>query len=346
MNKSVFGYMPDGTVVEQYTLNSGNISCDILTYGGALRSLTVPDKNGNAVDILLGFDSVEDYLKQDGYIGALVGRYANRIGGSSFELNGKMYTMYSNDGRNHLHGGENGFDKQVWKVDNATENMLALSLFSPDGQEGYPGNLSVRVTYTLNSDALVIDYRAQSDADTVCNLTNHAYFNLSGHNSGTTENVLIQINADFYTPADKELIPTGEIAPVENTPMDLRNLLKTGEYADSDFCQLEYAGGYDHNWCINGPAGELRFAALAKAEDTGIVMKTYTTQPGMQFYGGNFIADLPKGKNGADYVKRSGFCFETQNYPDAPNRSNFPSAVLKAGEIYSHRTVYKFENEK
>lgn len=346
MNKSVFGYMPDGTAVEQYTLNSDGISCKILTYGGALRSLSVPDKDGNTVDVLLGFDSLEAYMQQDCYIGALVGRCANRIGGSSFELNGKTYNLYSNNGRNHLHGGKTGFDKQVWKVEDATDSMLVLSLFSPDGQEEYPGNLAVKVTYTLADNALTIDYWAQSDADTICNLTNHAYFNLSGHNSGTTEDTLIQINADYYTPTDSESIPTGEIVAVENTPMDLRTPLKTGLYADSDFAQLKLAGGYDHNWCINGTAGQLRFAASAKAEDTGIVMKTYTTQPGMQLYGGNFIQNIPAGKDGTEYVKRSGFCFETQNYPDAVHHSNFPSAVLKAGEIYSHRTVYKFETEK
>ena len=196
-------------------------------------------------DIVLGFDSIETYSKQDGYIGALIGRYANRIGAGRFELNGKIYELYNNDGNNHLHGGAAGFDKQIWQVEKATDNMLVLTLFSPDGQEGYPANLSVRVTYTLGTDALTIDYYAKSDADTICNLTNHAYFNLSGHDNGTAEDNFIQINADFYTPTDKESITTGEIAAVDNTPMDLRKPLRIGDYADKDFLQLKLAGGYE-----------------------------------------------------------------------------------------------------
>lgn len=270
MDKTVFDYLPDGTAVEQYTLKNGYLSCEILTYGGILKSLAVPDINGNMTDIVLGFDSIETYSKQDGYIGALIGRYANRIGAGRFELNGKIYELYNNDGNNHLHGGAAGFDKQIWQVEKATDNMLVLTLFSPDGQEGYPANLSVRVTYTLGTDALTIDYYAKSDADTICNLTNHAYFNLSGHDNGTAEDNFIQINADFYTPTDKESITTGEIAAVDNTPMDLRKPLRIGDYADKDFLQLKLAGGYDHNWCINGENGTLRFAASAKSEDTGI----------------------------------------------------------------------------
>ena len=343
MNKTVFDKLADGTAVEQYTLYSGGISCEILTYGGTVRSLKVPDKNGNVVDVMLGFDSINGYVGQDGYIGALVGRYANRIGGSSFQLGGKNYALYSNDGKNHLHGGKNGFDKQIWQVEAATENTLKLALFSPDGQEGYPGNLQVKVTYTLCNNALTVEYRAQSDRDTICNLTNHAYFNLSGHSSGTAEDNFIQIFADYYTPTDSESITTGEIAKVDNTPMDLRKPLKIGQYADSEFQQLKWAGGYDHNWCINGEAGTMRHAATAWAEDTGIMMKTYTDQAGVQFYCGNYINNFPKGKGGADYVKRSGFCLETQCYPDTPNHSNFPSAVLKAGEVYSHKTTYAFE---
>ena len=343
MNKTVFDYLPDGTALEQYTLKSGDISCEILTYGGILKSLVMPDKNGVKTDVLLGFDSVDAYKNQDGYIGALVGRYANRIGGSSFELNGKTYNLHNNDGKNHLHGGINGFDKQIWQVEEATDNVLTLALFSPDGQEGYPGNLQVKVTYTLCNNALSIDYWAQSDGDTICNLTNHAYFNLSGHNFDTAEDNYIQINADFYTPTDKESITTGEIAPVDGTPMDLRNSVKIGQHADDAFVQLKWAGGYDHNWCINGEAGALRLAAVAESEITGIVMKTYTTQPGIQFYSGNYINNFPKGKNGAEYKKRSGFCLETQCYPDTPHHSNFPSAVLMAGEVYTHKTVYSFE---
>ena len=346
MNKTIFDKLPDGTVVEQYTLNSGAISCEVLTFGGILRSLKLPDKNGNVTDVLLGFDDIEGYIGQDGYIGALVGRYANRIGDSSFELNGKAYPLYSNDGKNHLHGGKNGFDKQIWQVNCVTENSIELQLFSPDGQEGYPGNLQVKVNYTLADNALSIEYSAKSDADTICNLTNHAYFNLSGHSSGSAEDNLIQIFADYYTPTDSESITTGEIASVDGTPMDLRIPVEIGKFADGDFEQIKWAGGYDHNWCINGETGTLRPAATAKSKKTGIVLKTFTDQPGVQFYCGNYIDNFPKGKNGVDYVKRSGFCLETQCYPDTPHHSNFPSAVLKAGEIYIHKTVYAFEIEK
>lgn len=346
MDKIIFDKLPDGTVTEQYTLHNGEIKCEILTYGGTLKSLTLPDKNGKPVDVLLGFDSIDGYLEQSGFVGAQIGRYANRIGGSSFEIEGKSYPICTNDGNNHLHGGKCGFDKQVWQVKSACDTALELELFSPDGQEGYPGNLKANVLYTLTDNALRIDWMASCDKDTLCNLTSHAYFNLSGHNFGTVEDQYIQIFADCYTPTDSESITTGEIAAVENTPMDLRKPIKIGKYADSGFEQLKWAGGYDHNWCINGENGVLRPAATAKSEQTGIIMNTYTTQPGMQFYSGNYIHDFPKGKGGAEYVKRSGFCLETQSYPDSPHHSNFPSAVLKAGETYRHTTIYEFKVEK
>ena len=345
MEKKIFDILPDGTQVEQYTLQNGHISCEILTYGATVRSIKVPDKNGNITDVLLGFDTIQGYMQQDGYIGAVVGRYANRIGGSSFELEGKKYQLFNNDGKNHLHGGKVGFDKQIWQVKSATEDTITLGLFSPDGQEGYPGNMDVQVVYTLQNNSLKIEYTAQCDQNTICNLTNHAYFNLSGHNGTTAQENIIQINADFYTPTDSESITTGQILPVENTPMDLRTPLKISKFADSDFEQLKLAGGYDHNWCINGQAGVLRHAVTAKAEDTGIVMKTYTDQPGVQFYSGNYLDGCPRGKDGAEYAKRSGFCLETQCYPDTPHHSNFPSAVLKAGQTYKHTTIYAFETE-
>ena len=346
MQPVIFGRMEDGSVVEMYTLKTETAECEILTYGGALRSLKVLDKNNNMVDVLLGFDTMEDYIKQDGYIGALVGRYANRIGNSCFELNGKQYQLYANDGKNHLHGGKVGFDKQLWNVKSATEDTLVLTLFSEDGNEGYPGNLNVTVTYHLNGSDLSIEYNAVSDADTVCNLTNHAYFNLSGHSNGSIEDNTICIFADYYTPTYAESITTGEIASVENTPMDLRNHIEIGKYADSDFEQLKLAGGYDHNWVLNGEAGVLRLVAEAKSKATGIIMKTFTTQPGIQFYSGNYLDGCPNGKNGAVYKKRSGFCLETQCYPDTVHHKNFPSTILKAGEVYSHKTVYSFSLDR
>ena len=341
----LFGTMPDGTPVEEYTLRGGALACSIITYGGALRTLTVPDRGENAVDVVLGFDTLEDYRSQDKYIGALVGRYANRIGNAVFPMNDKVFSLAANDGENHLHGGNIGFDKRVWTVKSAGEDTLALSLTSLDGDEGYPGKLEIEVTYHLSQQGLTIAYSAVSDEDTLCNLTNHAYFNLSGHNSGSVEGQHVQISADCYTPTDPHSIPTGEIADVVGTPMDLRQSLPMEMGIDANFDQLRWAGGYDHNWCINGTAGELRLAARAFAPDTGIVMETYTTQPGIQFYSGNYLDGCPAGKGGAVYEKRSGFCLETQYWPDAPHHSSFPQAWLRKGERYHQVTVYSFRTE-
>ena len=344
-NRTPFGAMADGTPVEELTLRDGGMTCRIITYGGALRSLEVPDRNGNPVDVLLGMDTLEDYQAQDKFLGALVGRYANRIGGSRFVLNGKEYPLRANDGANHLHGGPVGFDKQVWTVEEQTDNQAVLSLTSPDGQEGYPGTLTVRVTYRLADSALSIRYEAQCDQDTLCNLTNHAYFNLSGHNSGPVSGQLIQIHASHYTPTHPGSIPTGEIAPVEGTPMDLRQPQPIGAHVDDPFAQLEMAKGYDHNWVLDGADGTLRPAAKAWSKGTGIAMETLTTKPGIQFYSGNYLDGCPAGKGGAPYDYRWGFCLETQYFPDAPNHDNFPSAVLKKGERYAHETVYRFSVE-
>ena len=342
----LFGTMPDGTAAELISLEKGKLSCRILTYGGAIQSLTVPGRNGKAVDVVLGFDTLEDYQKQDKYIGALIGRYGNRIGGASFNLNGKEYPLAANDGEvNHLHGGTVGFDKQVWTVEALTADTLTLSLQSPDGQEGYPGSLSVQVTYALTEEGLSIDYWAKCDQDTLCNLTNHAYFNLSGHQSGPVTGQYVQLFAGQYTPTVPGSIPTGEIAPVEGTPMDLRQGLPIGRRVDEDFPQLTMAGGYDHNWVVDGWDGTLRRAARAWSEDTGIVMETWTTQPGVQFYSGNYLDGCPAGKGGAPYAKRWGFCLETQHYPDSPHHPNFPSTVLPAGAEYRQRTEYRFAAE-
>ena len=341
-----FGTMPDGTQVELMELTCGGLACEILTYGGALRALTVPDRAGRTVDILLGFDTLEDYRRQDKYIGALIGRYANRIGNACFPLNGREIRLLTNNKKNHLHGGGVGFDKQVWTVEELGESRAVLSLFSPDGQEGYPGNLEVRVTYTLTIEGLELDYEAKSDADTLCNLTNHAYFNLSGHQSGPVSGQLIQIPARLYTPTDSGSIPTGELAPVEGTPMDPRAALPIGQRANEDFPQLKLAGGYDHNWVLDGLAGELRLAARAQSPVTGIALEVFTTLPGVQFYSGNYLDGCPAGKGGAPYAKRWGFCLETQFYPDSPNRREFPSAVLKKGTLYRHNTVYRFSIEQ
>lgn len=337
-----FGTLPDGQPVALITLRKGRLSCEILTYGGALRSLTVPDRQGGEVDVLLGLPTLEDYLRQDKFLGALIGRYANRIGDSRFTLNGKEYPLRANDGKNHLHGGPVGFDKQVWTVSEGDADFVTLTLHSPDGQEGYPGDLDVSVTYRLTEDSIVLDYRATSSADTLCNLTNHAYFNLSGHQSGPVTAQGIQIYAQSYTTTDAGSIPTGEIAPVEGTPMDLRFGRAIGERVDEDFDQLTMAGGYDHNYVVDGPAGVLRPAARAWSPDTGITMEVLTTQPGIQFYSGNYLDGCPAGKDGAPYARRWAFCLETQTFPDAPNKPQFPSALLVKGEEYHQTTVYRF----
>lgn len=355
--KKSFGVMPDGTPVEEYTLRAGALSCGVITYGGALRTLTVPDRKGNPVDVLLGFDTLEDYRNQDKFLGALIGRVANRIGGKpfvmagkehsipTFVLNGWEYALAANDGPNHLHGGLAGFDKKVWTVEEAGEASLTLSLLSPHQQENYPGNLSVRVTYTLSEDGLKIDYFAKSDRDTLCNLTNHAYFNLSGHASGTVLGQTIQIFADQYTPTDDTSIPTGELADVSGTPMDLRKPKAIGEHVDDGFPQLKLAGGYDHNWALRGEIGTLHPAARAASPETGIVLDVETTLPGLQFYSGNYLDGSPAGKDGAPYAKRWGFCLETQFFPDAPNKPQFTNCLLRAGEAWQHTTVFRFSQE-
>lgn len=345
-NRRPFGTMPDGTAVEELSLRDGDCACSILTYGGAVRSLTAPGKDG-PVDVVLGFDSLEDYRAQDKYLGALVGRYANRIGGANFTLEGKNYALAKNDGGvNHLHGGNAGFDKRVWTVDRQTENAVTLSLVSPDGEEGYPGTLRVTVTYTLKDAALELDYRAETDKATVCNLTNHTYFNLSGHDSGPVADQLIQVLADQYTPTVPGSIPTGELAPVAGTPMDLRSPVAIGAHIDEPFEQLQMAGGYDHNWVVKGENGALRTVARALSPKTGITLAVESTLPGVQFYAGNYLDGCPAGKGGAPYARRWGFCLETQYFPDSPNQPGFPSCVLRPGEAYRAVTVYRFGRER
>lgn len=342
--KTPFGTLPDGRTVDQYTLRAGGLSCDILTYGGALRALRVPDRTGNSVDVLLGFDSIEDYIRQDKYIGALVGRFANRIGGARFSLEGTGYSLAANDGPNHLHGGLLGFDKQIWTAEEAEAGMLTLSLLSPDGQEGYPGNLRVRVTYILSEEGLTLRYHAETDKTTLCSLTNHAYFNLSGHGSGPITNQTIQILADAYTPADPGSIPTGAVESVADTPMDLRSPSVIGAQIDSPFPQLRQAGGYDHNWVLRGDCGGTpRLFARASSAATGITMEAMTTLPGVQFYSGNFLEGCPAGKGGAPYGKRWGFCLETQFFPDSPNKPQFPSCILYPGAVWENTTAYLFK---
>ena len=339
---SPFGVTPEGKTVSIIALDNGTLSCKVLTYGATLHSLFVPDKNGNPVDVVLGYDTLSEYMENDGYLGATVGRFANRIAGARFSLNGKEYPLAANDGLNHLHGGLIGFSHRVWTVDCCAADSVTLSLISKDGEEGYPGNLHVKVTYTLCDNALTISYHAVSDADTPCNLTNHSYFNLSGHNSGHIVNQTIQIFAQSYTSTDAESIPVGIVTPVENTPMDLRKPVRIGEHIDDDFIQLVQGHGYDHNFVVDGAANTLRPAAVAHSGKTGITMQVHTTQPGVQLYTANFLAEGRLGKGNCSYGPRHAFCLETQHFPDSPNQRNFPSAILERGEKYQHTAVFAF----
>ena len=339
---SPFGMTPGGEPVSIIALENGALSCKILTYGATLHSLLVPDRNGDPVDVVLGYDTLSEYMENDGYLGAAVGRFANRIAGARFTLNGKEYPLAANNGPNHLHGGRRGFSHRVWTVEHCAADSVTLSLFSQDGEEGYPGDLHVKVTYTLRGDALTISYHAVSEADTPCNLTNHSYFNLSGHDSGPVLDQTIQMFAQSYTPTDAESIPLGIIAPVENTPMDLRTPVRIGEHIDDAFTQLVQGRGYDHNFVIDGAANTLRPAAEAHSEKTGITMRVHTTQPGVQLYTANFLPEGRRGKGGCVYGPRHAFCLETQHFPDSPNQPNFPSAILERNAEYQHTAAFVF----
>lgn len=343
--RAPFGTTPAGEAVERITLRRGGMSCSVLTLGATLQSLVVPDRDGDPVDVVLGYETVEEYLNQDAYLGAVVGRFANRIAKGRFTLNGKEYSLAVNNGPNHLHGGVVGFSYLVWTVEELSEGRLTLSLTSPDGQEGYPGNLTVRVTYLLTENALELRYWAKSDQDTPCNLTNHSYFNLSGQGSGPVLDQEVALMADYYTPADPTSIPTGELAPVAGTPMDLRQSAPIGLHIEDPFDQLTQAKGYDHNYVVDGPMGTLRPFARCVSHRTGIVLLGETTLPGVQFYTANYLQEGRRGKEGAVYAPRHAFCLETQFYPDSPNQPTFPDPILSAGKIYDHRTRFTFSVE-
>lgn len=337
ITKNFFGKTSDGREVDCYELkNSAGTTAKIITYGGRVQSFIF-----NGVDVVLGYDDMAGYEKDAAYIGALVGRCANRIGGAKFELNGKIYEIDKNDGgKNHLHGGFNGFEKKIWSAEVVGES-LKLSVESPDGEGGYPGNFKATVTYTLTEEnALEIDYSATSDADTLCNMTNHSYFNLDGFGSGDILNQKIQIFADSYTWANNESVPDGRILSVENTPMDLREVHKIGEHIDDDFDELNFGRGYDHNFCV-GKLGEMKKAAFAEGAKSGIKLEVFTTMPGLQFYAGNWLSGNPAGKNGAEILNRTGFALESQFYPNAINLKNFDKPILKAGETFKSKTIYK-----
>ena len=332
MTRKHFGIGPEGEDGYLYTLaNKNGVEVSITNYGGAITSIIAPDRNGVFGDVVLGYETLDDYVKYPRYFGALIGRSANRIACGKFSLNGVEYQLAQNNGVNHLHGGNKGFDKRVWNADE-TASGLHLKLFSKDGEENYPGNLNVDVRYSLNDEnELKIEYHAVSDRDTIVNLTNHAYFNLAGN--GTILDHELTLNADSFTPVSDDLIPTGEIKAVAGTPMDFRT------------ARTIAPGGYDHNFVLDNWNHELRSVARLREPNSGRVMEVLTTQPGMQFYSGNFLDGSIVGRGGVAYQKYAALCLETQHFPDAPNHPNFPSTVLRPGETYEHVTVYKFTTE-
>lgn len=335
----------DGRAVQLYTLrNASGAEATITNYGGIVVTLLVPDRSGKLVDVVLGYDKLEGYLKTTPYFGALIGRYGNRIAKGKFSLGGKTYTLATNNNANALHGGLKGFDKVVWQarvVESKLGAALELSHLSKDGEEGYPGNLTVKVVYTLTNDnALRVDFTAHTDQTTVVNLTQHSYFNLGG--SGDILDHLVTINADKFTPVDSGLIPTGELRSVEGTPFDFRKATAIGARINAADEQLKAGGGYDHNWVVNQPkAGVPGLQAHIESPRTGIVLEVFSDQPGVQFYSGNFLDGTITGKQGRVCAFRHGFCFEPQHYPDSPNQPAFPSTELKPGQTYTNTIIYR-----
>ena len=344
-----FGQTKDGVDVKLYTLrNSQGAEAGICNYGGLVIFLKVPDRNGRMGDVALGYDQLDGYLKDTPYFGALIGRYGNRIAKGKFTLDGKEYTLAINNAPNALHGGLKGFDKVVWDakiVANPEGPSLRLRYLSKDGEEGYPGNLSVTAVYTLTEDnGLKLEYTATTDKDTVVNLTQHSYFNLAG--KGDILNHEVMIPADKFTPVDSTLIPIGELRPVEGTPFDFRKPTAIGARIGQDDEQLKFGGGYDHNWVVNKQLGQLTVMARVYEPTSGRVLEVLSTEPGLQFYTGNFLDGKITGKGGWVYQFRNAFCMEPQHYPDSPNQPNFPSVVLKPGQVYKHTIIYRFSVQK
>ena len=351
VKKESFG-KADGRNVDLYTLtNAQGVEARITNYGGIVVSLKVPDRDGKLDDIVLGYDNLDGYLKNNSpYFGALIGRYGNRIAKGRFTLNGAEYKLATNNGENHLHGGIKGYDKVVWNakpLQSKDGAALELTYLSRDGEEGYPGNLSARVIYTLtNNNELKIEYFATTDKDTVVNLTHHSYFNLAGQGTGDILNHQLTINADRFTPIDEGLIPNGELRSVKGTPFDFTQGTAIGARINQDDEQLKFGKGYDHNWVLNGQMGQLRQVARVLETTTGRTMEVWTTEPGLQFYSGNFLDGTITGKGGKVYNLRYGFCLETQHFPDSPNKPSFPSTVLKKGGRYQTTTFYRFAAQK
>ena len=351
IEKHDFGETPEKEKVALYTLkNTNGIEINIMTYGGIITSLKTPNKDGVSEDIVLGYNSLDQYIKSSPYFGAIIGRYGNRIAKGKFAIDGTTYTLATNDGENHLHGGLKGFDKVVWNASEETDDdsvSLILSYLSKDMEEGYPGNLEVTVTYTLKNDnTLAIAYKATTDKTTVVNLTQHSYFNLSGDFSNSILDQEVEINADTYIPVNQTLIPTGELATVEGTPFDFRTMKTIGKDIEVANDQLKKGLGFDHCWVLNDQNTGMRYAAKAYDPISGRVLEVTTDEPGIQFYSGNFLDGTLPSKNGGTYAHRSGFCLETQHYPDSPNQKDFPSTILEPRKVYNSKTSFKFYVKK
>jgi aldose 1-epimerase len=341
LTKAAFG-LTDGTPVDIYMLSDGKIEVRIMTYGGIVVSLRTPDRTGKMDDVVLGYDSLDQYVANNSpYFGAIIGRYGNRIAHGKFTLGGKTYSLPKNDGDNTLHGGTRGFDKVVWKAQ-PVQDGVELTHVSPDGDQGFPGTLTAVVRYTVAGSALRIEYSATTDKDTVVNLTNHSYFNLAGQGNGDILRHQLQINASRFTGIDSAMIPTGELRPVAQTPFDFRTPHAIGERINADDEQIRNGRGYDHDWVLDSSGDKLVEAAQAYDPDSGRVLKVLTTEPGIQFYTGNFLDGSIRGKQGCAYGKRCAFCLETQHFPDSPNRPAFPSTELKPGQKYQSATVFEF----
>ena len=351
ITKGDFGKAPDGTQVEIYTLrNAKGAEAKIMTYGGIVQSLTMPDKNGKLGDIVLGYDNLQGYVDKTPYFGALIGRYGNRIGNAKFTLDGKTYTLAGNNNGHSLHGGIKGFDKVVWHVAEAEVTQhgpeLELTYLSKDGEEGFPGNLNVTAEYTLTDDnELKVEFTAKTDKSTVVNLTHHSYFNLRGQGNGDILGHEVLINSDKTTPVDKGLIPTGAFADVTGTPFDFRKPTAIGTRINDPDVVLQYGPGYDHNWVISKPAGKFGLQARVVEPSSGRVMEVWSDEPGLQFYAGNFLDGTNIGKGGVAYQVHTGFCMEPQHFPDSPNKPQFPSVVLKPGKTYHNIIVYRFSHQ-
>ena len=345
VTRASFGKTADGEPVEIFTLTNGSgVEARVISYGAIITSLKVPDRAGAVADVVLGFDTLDGYLKEHPYFGAVVGRFGNRIARAQFSLEGRTYKLAANNGPNHLHGGVRGFDKYVWQAEPLSGRLgVSFSRTSPDGEEGYPGALKARVSYVLtDKSGLSIEYEVSSDQPTPVNLTQHTYFNLAGHASGSVVGHELMLNADRFTPVDDTLIPTGELAPVNGTPLDFRSATPIGARIDADHPQLKFGIGYDHNFVVNRAGSELALAARVVEPKSGRTLEVSTTEPGVQFYSGNFLDGTVRGKGGAVYNRRNGLCLETQHFPDSPNQPAFPSSIVRPGQTYKSQTVWRF----